>query len=131
MLPFHLAQRSVVMMKELETLLKMFAREPVSKSPKPRVQKRANAVSDFRAVEIAPRVLCCEAAKRAASNRYLLRKAPRVPLVGCTMPMNCSCIFLKKADRRDGDRRLLGAGTSRWFAGVESRKIEGRRVAER
>lgn len=35
----------------------------------------------------------------------------------------------KNADRRDGDRRLLGSATSRWIAGVDCRKheAEGRR----
>ena len=119
------------MMKTLKSLVGAFAREPAAKSAKPTAQRRSNGECDFRAVEIAPRVLCCEAAKQVSGKRFLLRKAPRVPLIGCTTPMNCSCIFVKKADRRDGDRRLLGAGISRWFSGVDGRKLEGRRLAER
>ena len=130
----RLKRESVVMMKLLENLLGSIGRESLAKSPKgPKstAQERANVGGDFRAVEISPRVLCCEASRRVAGKRYLIGQAPRMPLMGCTMPMACSCMFLKSKDRRDGDRRLLGAGTSRWFAGVESRKYGGRRMAER
>jgi hypothetical protein len=95
-----------------------------------RQRKRAQGAGDFRAVEIAPSRVCCEAARQASRQRYLLSKAPRMPLMGCTMPLSCSCMFRKNADRRDGDRRLLGSGTSRWFAGVESRKLEARRSSK-
>jgi hypothetical protein len=118
------------MMKVLENLLGAIGREPLAKSLKSTAQKRPTAVGDFRAVEISPRVLCCEEARRVAGKRFLLGKAPRVPLMGCTMSTTCSCMFLKSKDRRDGDRRLLGAGTSRWFAGVDGRN-GGRRLAER
>jgi len=127
----RLKRGSVVMMKLLENLLGTIGRESLAKTPKSTAQKRANGDGDFRAVEISPRVLCCEASRRVAGKRYLIGQAPRMPLMGCTMPMACSCTFLKSKDRRDGDRRLLGAGTSRWFAGVESRKYVGRRMAER
>src|ERR1700753_3264192 len=89
-----------------------------------------NSVGDFRAVEIAPRLLRCEAARQVSGKRYLLNNAPRMPLVGCTMPTTCSCMFLKCRDRRDGDRRLLGAGASRMSAGADVRKDAGRRLAE-
>jgi hypothetical protein len=124
-------KRGSVGMKIFENLLGMIGHEPLAKSRKPSAQKRPNGEGDFRAVEISPRVLCCEAARRVAGKRYLLGKAPRMPLMGCTMPTTCSCMFLKNKDRRDGDRRLLGAGTSRWFGGVESRKYLGRRLTER
>jgi hypothetical protein len=118
-------------MKVLQKLLGKIAREAPAKNLKTISHKRLNGAPDFRAVEIAPSLLCCEAAMQASGRRYLLSKVPRVPLVGCTMPTTCSCMYRKNADRRDGDRRLLGAGTSRWFAGIESRKHEGRRLAER
>ena len=123
--------RGVVMMKLLENLLGRHRRQPLARGLKPTALKRVSVESDFRAVEISPKVLCCDASRQVAGKRYLLRKAPSMPLVGCTMPTSCSCVFLKSRDRRDGDRRLLGAGTSRWFTGVDSRKYEGRRVAER
>jgi len=122
----QVGHRSFVMMKVLEGLLGKTSRESVANKPQ---LKRSSGSGDFRAVEIAPSLKCCEAAMQASGRRYLLRKAPQVPLVGCTMPMACSCMFRKNADRRNGDRRLLGAAASRWFAGVDHRKLEGRRSA--
>lgn len=93
--------------------------------------KRLNSIGDFRAVEIAPGAMCCTAAKRAMGKSYLLRAAPRLPLMGCTTPTNCSCRYLKNADRRESDRRLFGATeTKRWFAGLENRKLGGRRSVD-
>jgi hypothetical protein len=125
----HLDQRSVVMMKELKRLLRVVAREP-SKSLKS-AQKWPNGDGDFRAVKIVPSITCCAAATRLRGRPYLLREAPRVPLYGCTMPTNCSCKFLKNADRRDSDRRVFrSTETNRLFAGLESRKRGRRRSAE-
>ena len=117
----------------LKLLKKLFGTEP--NVPLPKQSKpgggSSKGVGDFRAVEISPRVFCCAAAKLMTGKRILLRNAPRMPLIGCTMPTSCACMFLKSKDRRGGDRRLLGAGVSRWFAGVEGRKDFGRRLAER
>jgi hypothetical protein len=94
--------------------------------------KQPNSTGDFRAVEIAPSIMCCPAAMQVTGRSYLLREAPRLPLKGCTLPATCSCKFRKNADRRDSDRRLFGATeTNRWFAGVDSRKCGGRRSAEK
>ena len=94
--------------------------------------KQPNSAGDFRAVEIAPSVMCCSAAMQVTGRAYLLREAPRLPLMGCTMPMTCACRFRKNADRRDSDRRLFGAAeTNRWFVGVENRKYGGRRSSEK
>jgi hypothetical protein len=104
-------------------------REHLAKEPMPIARpKQLNIGGDFRAVSLAPSVRCCSAAEQARGRRMLLREAPRLPLEGCTMPTNCSCKFRKNADRRDSDRRLLGATeTNRWFAGPENRKRAGRR----
>jgi hypothetical protein len=120
------------MIKVLKGLLRI-SREDPANTPKPIAKlKRPNSTGDFRAVEIAPSIMCCAAAMQAMGRRYLLREPPRLPLYGCTMPTNCSCKFRKSADRRDSDRRLFGATeTNRWFAGLESRKRGGRRSAEK
>jgi hypothetical protein len=120
------------MIKVLKGLLGRSSREHAANTPKPIAKlKRPPSSGDFRAVEIAPSVTCCAAAMQASGRRYLLRKAPRLPLYGCTMPINCSCMFRKNADRRDSDRRLCGATeANRWFAGVDSRKRGGRRSEE-
>jgi len=120
------------MIKVLQGLLGKISRARPAKTFKPMAGlKRSNNTGDFRAVEIAPSVVCCTAATQATGRRYLLRAAPRLPLMGCTMPTACSCQFRKNADRRDSERRLFGGSeTNRWFAGRESRKGEGRRSAE-
>ena len=117
------------MIKVLRGLFGKTPREQPPKKPTPIARpKRSNAGGDFRAVSLAPGIRCCAAAKHATGRGVLLREAPRLPLEACTMPTNCSCKFLKAADRRDSDRRLLGATeTGRWFAGPESRKRGGRR----
>jgi len=115
------------MIKILRGLLGKTSREHPAKKSTP-ISKRSNTGSEFRAVSLAPSIKCCAAAKHTTGRRILLREAPRLPLEACTMPTNCSCKFLKAADRRDSDRRLLGATeTGRWFAGPESRKRGGRR----
>jgi len=121
------------MIKVLEGLLDKISRERPAKKPAPSAKpKRSKSTDDFRAVEIAPNIMCCAAAMHARGRPYLLREAPRLPLYGCTMPTNCSCKFRKNADRRESDRRLLGATeANRWFVGLESRKRGGRRSAEK
>jgi hypothetical protein len=121
------------MIKVLKGLLGKISREHPAKKPAPIARhKRPNSTVDFRAVEIAPSVVCCAAAKRVTGRLYLQREAPCLPLEACTMPANCSCKFRKNADRRDSDRRRCGATeTNRLFAGVESRKYGGRRSADK
>jgi hypothetical protein len=103
---------------------------PARKSSSGAVPKMEVNASDFRAVSLAPSLECCAATKGAASRRYLWREAPRLPLAGCGMGSNCRCRFIKHADRREGDRRLLGCtSTKQWFIGGERRKQHGRRAA--
>ena len=121
------------MIKALKELLGKISHERPAKKPTPIVRpKRSNTGGDFRAVSIAPSIMCCPAAMHATGRFYLLREAPRLPLEACTMPTNCSCKFRKNADRRDSDRRLFGATeTNRWFAGLESRRRGARRSTEK
>jgi hypothetical protein len=122
-----------VMIKVLKELLGKISREHPAKktSPIPR-PTRSNTGGDFRAVSIAPSIMCCAAAMRATEKTYLLHQAPRLPLAACTMPRNCSCKYRKNADRRASERRLFGATeTNRWFAGLESRRRGSRRSTEK
>jgi hypothetical protein len=126
-------QRNTVMIEKLKELFGKISREPPAKTPKSVAKPTGrSSAGDFRAVEIARSIMCCSAAVQVTGRSYLLREAPRLPLMGCTMPTNCSCKFRKSADRRDSDRRLYGATeTNRWFVGVECRKREARRSAEK
>jgi hypothetical protein len=121
------------MIKVLVRLLGKIVGEQATNTPKPVSNiKRPNITRDFRAVQIAPSVMCCSAAKQVTGRFYLLRQAPRLPLMGCTMPTNCSCKFRKTADRRDSDRRIFGSTeTNRWFVGLDSRKSGSRRSLEK
>lgn len=119
------------MIKVLKWLLRKNAREQAEKKPSIAKLKQPNSRADFRAVKIAPSSTCCAAATQIRGKSYLLRDAPRLPLLGCTMPLYCSCKFRKNADRRDSDRRRLGfSETNRWFAGLENRKRASRRSVE-
>jgi hypothetical protein len=90
--------------------------------------KPAHTGADYRAVSLAPNIECSALGKDVVGKRYLLRDAPRLPLPGCATPATCSCRYRKHADRRDGDRRLLGTiETGRWFAGAERRTQRNRR----
>jgi len=92
---------------------------------------RAGPAGKFRAVSIAPSIMCCAAATRATGRVYLSREAPRLPLEACTMPASCTCKFLKNVDRREGDRRLFGAiETKRWYAGPDKRHPGCRRSSD-
>jgi hypothetical protein len=125
-------RRYAILIKVLKGLLGTISRNPPAKSTSTARPGRPNSTGTFRAVEIAPSIMCCAAAMHATGRPYLLREAPRLPLAGCTMPTNCSCKFRKKADRRDSDRRLFGSTeTNRWFAGVESRTNRGRRSVKK
>jgi hypothetical protein len=122
--------RDTAMFKVLKGLLGKGLRDYTATKTAP-ITRPKNGTGDFRAVEIAPSVTCCSAAMQASGRLYLLRKAPRLPLMGCTMPTSCSCMFRKSADRRDSERRPFGATeTSRWFVGRDSRRGEGRKSAE-
>jgi hypothetical protein len=124
--------RGIVMIKVLEELLGRISREQPAKKTTPAVKpQRAPDAGDFRSVTVAPSILCCLAAARAAGTPHLLREAPRLPLQGCTMPSECSCKFRKKVDRREGDRRLFGsAATNRWFVGQDNRQRRSRRAMD-
>lgn len=118
--------------KLVKALLDKLSGEHSANALKAAAVKPRCGAGDFRAVEIAPSLLCCPAAMQVTGRRYLLRGAPRLPLYGCTMPTTCSCKFLKSADRRDSERRLFGATeTKRWYVGIDARKRESRRLAEK
>ena len=117
------------MIQLFRSLLGGTSREYSAKQPASSVKRKPVQVGgDYRAVSLVPTIECYVAAKDSGAKRYLLRDAPRLPLAECATPTNCSCKFRKHADRRDGDRRLLGeAESSRWFAGSERRQRRPRR----
>src|SRR5665213_2552618 len=123
-------QRNILMINVLKQLFGKTSREQPAKKHAPNgAPDGPNSGGSYRAVSLAPSLMCCKAATHAMGKRLLAREAPRLPLRDCTMPKNCTCKFRKNADRRDCDRRLFGAEeTSRWFVGTESRKGGSRRA---
>lgn len=84
----------------------------------------------FQAVSIFRGVNACERARRFSEHRFLAKNAPPLPLPGCTMPQSCECKYLKHRDRRGAQRRLTDYTTSRIYAGVERRRLKGRRATD-
>jgi hypothetical protein len=121
------------MIKALRDLFGTPSREqPAKKRAAVAAPKAQSTGGAYRAVSLAPSLMCCAAATQVRGKRVLLREAPQLPLKACSMAKDCKCKFLKNADRRDGDRRLFGAEeTSRWFAGSENRKGVARRAMAR
>src|ERR1700733_8668034 len=101
------------MLKVLQALIGNAPRDGSAKKPAPNATaKPATAGNDYRAVSVVSGIKCCSAAKDIAGKSYLFREGPRLPLVNCTMPTKCSCKFKKASDRRDDDRRQIGAAVS-------------------
>lgn len=83
----------------------------------------------FHAVSIKPGTGACSAASAAASERWLSREAPQLPLVGCTSPESCRCTYQHHEDRRVGGRRAEDTDVFRRpaLARIERRNRRDRR----
>ena len=69
-------------------------------------ERRAPA-SPYHAVSIRPGQVCCQASKQFGNMRFLVSKAPRLPLPECDSP-SCTCVYSHFSDRRSGsDRRTV------------------------
>ena len=95
----------------------------------PQAASRTNA---FQAVSVIACPQACAAAAKVQGERFLARRAPRLPLPDCSRPTACRCRFEKFADRRRGSQRspytnLLVPS----FGGAEKRKNRGRRSTDR
>jgi hypothetical protein len=89
-------------------------------------------VRPFQAVAVFRGIPSCEQAKRYADQRFLAKDAPSLPLSACTMPHQCTCKFLKFADRRESQRRLMEVGIgAQLYSGKERRRLRGRRREDR
>lgn len=82
-------------------------------------------------MEIAPGLSACAAARDAAGKKFLMRRAPALPLAQCNRPDQCKCRFSKSSDRRESERRLEGSVLARCYTGKEGRKDNRRRPAPR
>ena len=71
----------------------------------------------------------CEAARSLKGLRFLSGEAPRLPLVNCSRPEACQCVYEKFEDRREGPRRDIEETGRRTYRdpGQERRVTGGRR----
>jgi hypothetical protein len=79
----------------------------------------------WHAVSVVTGRWCCEAARGLIGSRYLSRDAPRLPLVQCSAPEFCTCMYKHHVDRRGQPRRKDDALGIRRMAPV----LNDRRVA--
>lgn len=107
-------------------------RKPAVDPPKPGT--RIRITNPWHAVSIECGRQGCPPAQRVAGQRFLSGQAPKLPLVGCTNPLGCRCVYKHHDDRRAGPRRLLDDGTSLRtnpaYLGEERRNSRGRRTTD-
>jgi hypothetical protein len=86
----------------------------------------------WHAVSIVPGPIVCESAMKRLGQRLLSAEAPRLPLVDCQNPAQCTCHYRHHADRRAKLRRARDNGLSRNnYSGVERRESpRGRRAVD-
>jgi len=85
--------------------------------------------TQWRAVKIAPGLICCGAAGKLTDKIFLSKEAPQLPLEGCT-EQNCHCKYVHMDDRRSGDDRRIELGELGAFLPIsqsERRQQRGRR----
>ncbi len=61
----------------------------------------------YQALSVHYRRDACEAVRRLAGKRFLLKEAPSLPLHGCTAE-HCRCGYVHHPDRRSGEERRSG-----------------------
>ncbi|MFO1427370.1 MAG: hypothetical protein U1F11_10465 [Steroidobacteraceae bacterium] len=77
----------------------------------------------------------CPAAREVSGVRFLSKDAPTLPLVGCTDPRGCRCVYRHFDDRRAGPRRHGDHGgqlhrNGPFYGGEERRVSRGRRTTD-
>jgi hypothetical protein len=97
-------------------------------------QARARQEQRFAGIEIVPaRLKCCKAVQALSGQRFLVGKAPLLPLRDCDQP-ECKCIYRRLEDRRTDARRDadMGIGTLRiHYPGSRRADSPGRRSTDK
>ncbi|MDH3388909.1 MAG: hypothetical protein OEN02_13495 [Gammaproteobacteria bacterium] len=100
------------------------ARKPISEAEKLSMQ--------WRAVKIAPGLVCCDAVSELTDQVFLSRLSPTLPLESCT-EKDCRCKYIHLEDRRRGGDRRVELGDLGAYLPVsksERRRQTDRREAE-
>jgi hypothetical protein len=103
-----------------------------SQSTTSSASQRDRSSTQWRAVKIAPGLICCDFSGKLAGKIYLSMESPQLPLDGCT-ENDCRCKYVHLDDRRDGGARRIELGELGAFfpvSQVERRQIRGRRSAD-
>ena len=114
-------------------LAKLLSRRPPgvrSASSAPEEGERVD--TRWRAVRVAPGLICCDAVSKLDGQVFLSRLSPKLPLDECDA-RDCRCKYVHLDDRRNGgDRRAALGELDAYlpFNQGERRKSEGRRTAD-
>jgi hypothetical protein len=85
----------------------------------------------YRAVGIRPGAVCCQGSVQMSEKRFLVGKAPMLPLPGCDAAQ-CDCRYAHYSDRRYAgtDRRRTVASAGEAVVPFERRQSNGRRSTD-
>ena len=86
----------------------------------------------WRAVRVAPGLICCDAVSKLDGQVFLSRISPKLPLDGCDA-RDCRCKYVHLEDRRSGgDRRAALGELDAYlpFNQADRRESRGRRSAD-
>ena len=90
------------------------------------------ATTQWRAVKIAPDLICCAQAEKLAGRVFLATESPSLPLAGCGQT-TCKCRYVHLEDRRSGGDRRIELGELGAYLPTEQeerRQIAGRRKTD-
>jgi hypothetical protein len=91
-----------------------------------------NSSTQWRAVRVAPGLICCDAVSELGDQVFLSRLSPSLPLDDCTV-RDCRCRYIHLEDRRSGgDRRATLGELDAYlpFNQENRRRSPGRRTTD-
>lgn len=108
------------------------ARSKHTKSTPSTAGQKERSTTQWRAVKIAPGLLCCDAVGKLAGQVFLSTESPLLPLEGCSED-DCRCKYVHLEDRRSGGDRRIKLGELGAFLPIsqaERRQVGGRRATD-